>query len=125
MINIVGASLANGGCHFPLESWSAYESSQDLYFYLARVWPSFVNCSRAAHNLMYWPVTCLNRNSPFVYVIVDKQAYVVKYLEPYCRLLAMIPMAHDALVMNSTTDIFVLLQNGFIVLGKGVADSQV
>ncbi|KAJ4808127.1 Protein kinase family protein [Rhynchospora pubera] len=61
---------------------------------------------------MYLPVGCMSTNDSFVYLVDG--AYQVRYLEPSCSYLAMLPMGFE-LTGNTTDDAFKLLQEEFIL----------
>ncbi|VAH55209.1 unnamed protein product [Triticum turgidum subsp. durum] len=59
----------------------------------------FLKCSREVKdNGMYMPVACLSTNDTYVYVLTGYGSMSMKYLEPSCGYLAMIPRPWDSSV---------------------------
>uniref|UniRef100_A0A8N4I6Q7 Uncharacterized protein LOC114913843 n=1 Tax=Elaeis guineensis var. tenera TaxID=51953 RepID=A0A8N4I6Q7_ELAGV len=124
-INVVDSGLASGRCGLPTRSspfeWDDSENSYDdfwlsfpyqLQWY---TWSIFMNCTRQIKNDTYQFIPCLSHNNnTFAYVVVGEDANSLQFLEPSCRFLAAIPTAGSP-EMDSTTDVFKLLQKGFVL----------
>ncbi|KAM3346055.1 hypothetical protein ACQJBY_020525 [Aegilops geniculata] len=66
---------------------------------LSRSQACFLKCSREIKdNGMYMPVACLSTNDTYVYVLTGYGSMLMKYLEPSCGYLAMIPRPWDSSV---------------------------
>ncbi|XP_073104289.1 uncharacterized protein [Elaeis guineensis] len=125
-INVVDFGLASGRCGLPTRS-SPFElddsenSDDDFWlsfpYWLAYPsnWATFMNCTRQIKNDTYQFIPYLSHNNnTFAYVVVGEDANSLQFLEPSCRFLAAIPTAGSP-EMDSTTDVFKLLQKGFVL----------
>ncbi|XP_073104041.1 rust resistance kinase Lr10-like [Elaeis guineensis] len=119
-INLVEFGLASGRCGLPSPPFSPYDDIYQagwprLNFYpSSNIWATFMSCTRQIKNDTYQFIPCLSHNNnTFAYVVVGEHANSLQFLEPSCRFLAAIPTAGSP-EMDSTTDVFKLLQKGFV-----------
>ncbi|KAH7682671.1 Glycerophosphodiester phosphodiesterase protein [Dioscorea alata] len=120
-LKVVDVGMANHSCRLPLHSLPASKFMSHNYpyyfpLYSGNRWVSFVNCSNEVkNNNMYKPVPCFKNtdNKSFIYVIASKDAYRVGNLVSSCSFIAMTAVSYDAATIDSGTDIFKLLAQGF------------
>ncbi|CAD6238211.1 unnamed protein product [Miscanthus lutarioriparius] len=108
---------------YPHGEYVGYKYGSDSRYYnlvtAAYLWACFINCSQAVTDIRWYkPVTCLTANNSFVYVSFE--TCDVKFLDPSCGYLAMIPFgsrdnAYPELMNASDTDIIKLVKKGFSV----------
>lgn len=115
LIQVVDAGFASAGsCGLPSRSLppGATQLLGQYYGFRTNGWASFVRCSKEIKYETYREVPCLTRNGTFVYVV---SGYQVMYLAPSCGFLSMIPVLDDEANITSQTDVFKLLNKGFLL----------
>ncbi|KAJ4781693.1 Receptor kinase [Rhynchospora pubera] len=116
-INVVSARFAEGSCTVPTGSLSFSSVLKETNYLLSNL-GSLVKCRELiSNNSMYLPVGCMSTNDSFVYLVDG--AYQVRYLEPSCFYLALLPLGFEV-SGNTTGDAFKLLQEEFtLYFGDG------
>nr|CAD1838385.1 unnamed protein product [Ananas comosus var. bracteatus] len=112
-ITVMRLGSMNGSCTLPFTSLT-FGSPDDSDITYGRYYGNsacFMNCTRPVHYDLYWPVPCMTRNNSFAYVVISEYSDcdLVMSVEPSCGFLAEAPLA-PGVTMNSTADIFELLQ---------------
>ncbi|KAJ3692423.1 hypothetical protein LUZ60_012773 [Juncus effusus] len=74
-----------------------------------------MNCTTRVQQKGYWHVPCLSKNGAYVYAFTGPCANHVLSLRPSCGPLISTPFGGDTILVNTSKDVFQILQKGFVV----------
>ncbi|KAJ3692413.1 hypothetical protein LUZ60_012763 [Juncus effusus] len=107
-----------GGLYYssPNGEYFIYSSPYGEYSYSRRFnYTAFMRCTTRVQQKDYWHVPCLSKNGTYVYAFTGPYPNRVLSLRPSCGPLGVSPFGGDTTLVNSSKDVFQILQKGFVL----------